>query len=662
LTPGAAVQRPWTSAARGAVLAPLLVGLPALPGVGAGPAAAPWAWSAGLAAHALLLGGWVGRGRAPRLAALAALLGGTALASLAVTLAPAPGRGLLLGLATLALLALLWPDAAVVSLDGDEADDPSVEVAALSAGLVGAVIVAAGGAELAGWQLAWLGAGGAMAARRALTLGFRGAAAAAGAAAVWAAAAGAGWDQLVPCLAAPLLLGVGAARSRAARGSHTSGLLDDLLGHPARLLVLSFVLLCALGALALATAPSGAHGPLRFVDAAFTAVSAACVTGLGVVDTARDLSVFGQLVVLLLIQVGGLGIMTFASAAFMLLGRRMSLAHESTAVGLLGAAHRADLAAALQRVVGVTLGCELAGAAALFAAFLRAGEPVGTALWRAVFTAVSAFCNAGFALQSDSLSGYATSPGVLGVVMLLITAGALGPAVVVALPDLARGRRAPLGTRLVLLSTAVLVLAPAALLLALEATHTLGGLSWGDRVVNALFQSVTLRTAGFNTVDLAAVRPATWTVMVVVMFVGGSPGSTAGGVKTTTVAVLLLAAVAAVRGRREVEVAGRRLAPDVVQRATAIALAGLGAVITTLFALQVTQDMPLEHALFEAVSALATVGLTVGGTAALDDVGKWIIMGAMFAGRVGPLTLFLALQDRGARGRFGLPVEDVAVG
>lgn len=437
---------------------------------------------------------------------------------------------------------------------------------------------------------------------------------------------------------------------------------DLTLSSPARAMVLGFLGVCTTGAVLLSL-PFAAEGPrVALIDAAFTAVSAACVTGLGVVDTPGSYSFAGELVIVLLIQVGGLGIMTFASAAAIFLGRRLSLSQERAAAELLGPGARSDLRGSLRVVLLVTAVCEALGALLLLPAFLLRGDDLGGALWRAVFTSVSAFCNAGFALQSDSLIGYADSPWILFVVSLLIILGGLGPPMVVALPRLWRGRGS-LQARLVFVTTVSLLIAPTVLYAALEWRASLAALGPLDKLVNAWFQSVTLRTAGFNSVDLTLITPATWTLMIVAMFIGGSPGSTAGGIKTTTLAVLVLAVVAAVRGRSEAHAFGRRLSHRTVYEAAAIASAGLLSVIVALMVLQVSQPISLDLALFEVVSALATVGLTLGATAELDSVGKIVIMACMFAGRVGPLTLFVFLSDRSRESSAPRPpIESVPVG
>lgn len=470
----------------------------------------------------------------------------------------------------------------------------------------------------------------------------------------------------LPLPHAPVLLtfAVALAAALPARSTLTSAgsAFDALLTSPVRLLVLSFAALAGIGALLLVLPlASTAPGSIRLIDALFTSVSATCVTGLAVLDTPNDFTPFGQAVILALCQLGGLGIMTFAAAAAVYLGRRLGVREEAAAADMIGgAAARRDLESALRTVLRVTLYTELAGAALLTPQFMAHGDSFGPALWRAVFTSISAFCNAGFALQSASLIPYQQSAGVLVTIGLLIVIGGLGPLVVAALPAVRR-RTLSLQARLVLWTSLALTVVPMLLFLALEWEHTLAGLSPADKLANAWFQSVTLRTAGFNSIDFAAIQPATWTLCLIAMFIGGSPGSTAGGAKTTTLAVLLLAVAATVQGRSEATAFGRQIRHRAVYEATAIATVGVLSAVAALMALQVTQDIPLDHALFEVVSALGTVGLSMGATAQLDDVGKVLIIACMFAGRVGPLTLFIFLVGRSQRIR-RYPFEAVQVG
>ena len=251
---------------------------------------------------------------------------------------------------------------------------------------------------------------------------------------------------------------------------------------------------------------------------------------------------------------------------------------------------------------------------------------------------------------------------VVLVVAVLVVLGGLGPPVVQALPRWVRRQPLPLHARLVIWTTMVLAFPPALLLLAVEWGNTLRGMGPGARVANALFLAVTPRTAGFNSVATAAVKPATLWITMVLMFLGGSPGSTAGGIKTTTVALLTLVILAALRGRTHVRAFGFRVSQRSVYRAAAVTVLALLTMGTVVVVLQLTQEMPLDMAAFESLSALGTVGLSIGGTERLDAVGKLIVGVTMFTGRVGPLTLFMFLSARTASDRFELPEEEVAVG
>lgn len=437
--------------------------------------------------------------------------------------------------------------------------------------------------------------------------------------------------------------------------------LVDVLANPARQMVITFALLGLVGGTLLTFPVSAARSPISFVDGLFTAVSASCVTGLTVLDTPRDFTAFGEVVILLLIQVGGLGIMTFSAAASLALGRRMGLRTEAAINDLLSEG-RSTLPDALRRVLVLCFVTEGVGAVLLAGAFLAHGMGPGEALWKGVFTSISAFCNAGFALESDNLVSFQREPFVLHVVGVLIVLGGLGAPVMVALPEVLRGRKVSVHARLVLVTTALLVVGGAVALASVEWTHTLAGLHWTDRLHNAWFTSVTPRTAGFNSVDFAALSPAGFVLVMLLMFVGGSPGSTAGGIKTTTVALLALAVASTLRGRPEIQVFHRRIDHASVYKAAAVFTLGGVAALLAFLALALTQNIPPRLLAFETVSALGTVGLSMGATPRLDVVGRLIVIGCMFVGRVGPLSLFLFMATRRPPAAWTLPEESVAVG
>ena len=308
-----------------------------------------------------------------------------------------------------------------------------------------------------------------------------------------------------------------------------------------------------------------------------------------------------------------------------------------------------DLIDSLRLIIRFTLIAELAGALLLAAGFTAAGDTWNQALWRGLFTAVSAFCNAGFALQSDNLIPYRSEPLVLHTVAALIVLGGLAPAASLLLPQWLRGRAIPVGSRIALVTTAVLLLSGTVFYLVFEWGNSLAGLSPVDKLHNAWFQSVTLRTAGFNSVDIGGVIGPTYLVMLGFMFIGGSPGGTAGGIKTTTVGVLALTFWASVTGRNDIIVQNRRIPQSTVNRAVTVAASGLLVWLLALMALEITQQIPSRALAFEVTSALGTVGLSIGATPHLDGIGKIIIILTMFIGRVGPMTLFTLLSWETAR-------------
>jgi trk system potassium uptake protein TrkH len=469
------------------------------------------------------------------------------------------------------------------------------------------------------------------------------------------------WSALSAAAVIPSLSALALARAPSESGLDPwRALFDD----PARLPATTFLVLILVGSALLALPFAGAHGvSVSGIDAVFTAVSAVCVTGLTSVDTSKAWSPLGQALILLLIQVGGLGIMSLSALTLGALGRRLSLRHESALAGMLSADDSSQLYGTARHLILYTFTIEGLGAAALTLAGVQRGDALGQALWEGVFTAVSAFCNAGFGLRTDNLVGFNTEPWTLHVVGWLIIFGGISPAVVLGLPGLfQRARPVPVQHRLVVGTTLVLLLLGTALYLGLEWNHSLAGLGLWDRLHNAWFQSVTLRTAGFNSVDLTTTHPATFFVMVSWMFIGGSPGGTAGGIKTTTLCVLMLAVSAAMRGYPTARVLGRSVPHRTVYRAAAVATIGAGFGMMALIALLATQHMPGDLALFEVVSALGTVGLSLGGTALLDEVGKLIIMICMFAGRIGPLTLFMVLNSRDQTFAWKYPETEIDLG
>lgn len=420
-----------------------------------------------------------------------------------------------------------------------------------------------------------------------------------------------------------------------------------LFDHPARLLLITFLALCALGTFLLVLPVSTRTGTIDLIDAAFTAVSAVCVTGLIVLDTPYDFTGTGQFFIVLLIQLGGLGIMGIATVALYAMGRRLSLRQERLMSSITATEH-SDLFHSLATIIKFTFLVEGLGALLLVFAFYHAGDSPAYALWRGLFTAISAFCNAGFALQSDSLIAYQANPFIMQTIAALIIAGGMAPAICLAIPGWLRGRRIPIPAQIALITSVVLLFSGAFVFLAFEWNGALAGLSFGNKIQNAWFQSVTLRTAGFNSVDIAAVTSPTFLVMICFMFIGGSPGGTAGGVKTTTIGILAMTFWANVTNRKDVVIQKRKIDSATIYQAVTVVVSGIIIWLAVVFMLEATQQISARDLIFEATSALATVGLSTGATPRLDEIGKIIIIIAMFVGRIGPITLFMLLSDEQA--------------
>jgi trk system potassium uptake protein TrkH len=454
---------------------------------------------------------------------------------------------------------------------------------------------------------------------------------------------------------------------------------------PPQLFVASFAALVAAGTVGLRVLPGLTTGPrLGWTDALFTATSAACVTGLTVVDTATFFTGAGQAFILLLIQLGGLGMITFTTLIILALGRRLSLRHERLAASGAEVAPLVPVERLTRDVVLVTVGVEAVGALALW---LLWGPRFGwaEAAWPALFHAVSAFCNAGFSTYSNSLIDFQQAPGTLLVVAALVLVGSTGFLTLEELGlrvgALRRRRRPPplsLHSRLALATTAVLVAVGWALFALFEWDVTLRGLSGGDRLATSFFLSVTPRTAGFNVIDYAEATDSTNFLTILLMFVGGSPGSTAGGLKTTTVALLVLLAWDRFVGHATTDYHGRSVPASTIERAVGLTVMTFAVVTASIFVLTWTEraggitaggaaaasGSRFLSQMFEAVSAFSTVGLSMGATAVLSPVGKVLVTLLMFLGRVGPLTFAaaLALAGSGARATYRYAYEDVVVG
>lgn len=471
-------------------------------------------------------------------------------------------------------------------------------------------------------------------------------------------------------------------------GAHL--VLSRRLLRPEALLPVSFAVLILVGALLLKLPRAVPQDDsLGWVDALFTSTSAVCVTGLTVRNTATGFTEVGQMVILALIQLGGLGIIMFGSTLMLLLGRTMSLRENLSLSQMLADQPVHRLLGYGRFVLVATILVELAGAALLYPLW---GEPDASEagrLWLSVFHAVSAFCNAGFDITGESMVGYRTSALSLGILATLIVLGGLGFPVLENLMRIARvtlhrrrGRpglpdgftvadaRLSLHSRLVLTTTLVLYLyGVAAITLGqLLQAEAPGGSGLGPASVlrslgDAHFMCVSARTAGFNSMPMTDLAPSSVLVLMTLMLVGGSPGSTAGGVKTTTLAVLALSVIATMRQRPEAEAGGRAIADAIVRKAGTLGLCYFALIVACTFILFLFEPFRLEPVLFEVISAATTTGLSLGITPDLTPGGKLVIVAAMFLGRVGPLTLLTGLLfGRRAEHPYTLAHEGVALG
>jgi len=442
-------------------------------------------------------------------------------------------------------------------------------------------------------------------------------------------------------------------------------LLELFLRRPAYLVLASFLVIIGLGTLFLSF-PIASQGPhaVSPIDAWFTATSAACVTGLIVLDTPHDFSTFGLITILVLIQAGGLNIMVLSAFAAILLGRDLGLRGEGALGQVLDVQSGRSARRLVVFIVVSTFAVEVGGALLLSLGYFRHGYSAASAAWYGLFHAVSAFCNAGFSLHSDSLMRFRGDPLFLLVVAFLITLGGLGFSVLAHFWRRVTGRSpraSGVQARIVMYASAALVVIGTALYCLAEWNHTLRGLGPVDRVTNALFQSVTLRTAGFTSLSLDGLRPVTSLIMMVFMFIGASPGGTGGGLKTTTTVVLLGSIVAIIVRRSRVVLLRHRIPLETVYRSAAIAVIGALVVVGGCAVLLASQRGPFEVLAFETFSAFGTVGLSLGATADLDAVGKVTVILLMLVGRVGPLTLALLLA-RKSTARITYPEARIMVG
>ena len=449
--------------------------------------------------------------------------------------------------------------------------------------------------------------------------------------------------------------------------------------HPAQVVVTGFALTILIGT-ALLMLPNSRVGPggASALEALFTATSAVCVTGLTVVDTAVYWTPFGQIVILVLIQIGGFGIMSFASVVGLAIARKLSLRSRVTAAAETKSVGLEDVKGLVLGVVRISLAIEVTVAIMLAVRFMVGyGEPVGRAVWLGVFHSVSSFNNAGFALFSDNLMGFATDAWICLPISAAVILGGLGFPVIVQLRKQLRtqvrhprSKRAwsirtwTMNTRIVVAGTITLLILGTVYITAVEWSNpnTLGPLDWPGKLLTGFFQAVQTRTAGFNSIDIGQMDSASLLGMDVLMLIGGGPAGTAGGIKITTFAVLFFILWTELRGEVAVNVFGKRLSRAVHREAITIALLAVGVIITATAALMLMTEISMDALLFEAISAFATVGLSTGITATLPWEGQIILLLLMFVGRLGPITIGSAIALRERHTTYELPKERPIIG
>lgn len=435
-----------------------------------------------------------------------------------------------------------------------------------------------------------------------------------------------------------------------------------------RKLALGFALIILTGACLLSLPVSTRNGEcMPFADSLFTATSATCVTGLVVADTWQNWSLFGQLVILTLIQVGGLGFITIGSYIAVLLKKKIGLKEREAIHESVSTIELAGVVKLVRKIVAGTLAFELAGAFFLATRFVpRYGFLQGC--YMGIFHAVSAFCNAGFDLMGieeaySSLTSFEGDVVVNLTVMILIVAGGAGFLV---WDDLHRNglkfRKYLLHTKIVVIATTLLIFGGAALFYLLERNNVLAGMNARERILGALFSAVTPRTAGFNTVDTGALTEGGKFLTILLMFIGGCPGSTAGGVKVTTVAVMLLSMTAMIRGTHGVNILDRRLEEEAVKRAGTIVTLNLGLAVGAVLILLAMQPLSLSDAMFEVFSAIGTAGMTTGITRSLHPVSRLVLILLMYCGRLGSLTFTLIFAGHKPEPPVKQPAEKIVVG
>jgi trk system potassium uptake protein TrkH len=444
---------------------------------------------------------------------------------------------------------------------------------------------------------------------------------------------------------------------------------------PPQAVVFSFLLAILAGTALLSMPVATAGGErLALIDSLFTATSATCVTGLIVRDTGTYFSGFGKLIILILVQMGGLGIMTFSTLFAVLLGRKLTIKEDLVIQRTMAPNKVQNLATLIKYILFITLGIELLGALSLGLRWAKISDwSFGEIFANSIFHAVSAFCNAGFSLFSASFKAFLGDPYINLIMISLIMVGGIGFIVVLELARLAKRkpfRRISIQAKVAITISLGLIAIGALTFFLSEKNNTLAGLSAGEKALGSFFQSVTARTAGFNTLNIGALAAPTLCVMIFLMFIGASPGSTGGGIKTCTFGVILATLYSMLKNRDRVSIFKRTIPKEVVRKSLVVLFLALGWIFIAVIVLTAIEYKGAGggagnfflRILFEITSAFGTVGLSTGITPTLSAAGKLVVILTMFAGRVGPLTLALAVALQHERAAYTYPEEKIMIG
>ena len=434
-----------------------------------------------------------------------------------------------------------------------------------------------------------------------------------------------------------------------------------------RILALGFAVIILLGGVILSLPVSSRSGRYTsLVDSIFTATSAVCVTGLVTLDTGTYWNTFGQCVIMILIEIGGLGFMSITTFIAMLLGKKITLRDRLIMQEAMNTFDLQGLVKMLRYVLGLTFIVQMSGAVLLSIAFIpRFG--LATGIFYSIFHSISAFCNAGFDLFGNfsSLTGFSGNYFIMIVISILIVVGGLGFAVLLEILNYRKINKLSVHSKIVLCVTGWLIFGGALAIFLVEYRNsaTLGSLNFGEKILNSLFSSITPRTAGFNSISTDDMTMSGKLITIILMFIGGSPGSTAGGLKTATLGVLVLTVVSVLRGRSDTEAFGRRFSKETVYKAFTVFSLGMAIVLIVTMILCIAEpDQQFINLLYEASSAFGTAGLTTGVTQEIGTLSKFVLMFTMYCGRVGPITVFLAIIKSNKKSGIKYPEGKILIG